>query len=109
VFVDGAPAEGLQIECYPRANAKFRRVLAGHTDAEGQFSISTYEKGDGVPAGEYTLAFKWEKAAGFAKARDRLKGRYANPKRSKFKITIKEGEPADMGRIDLTIGDSKKK
>jgi len=33
---------------------------------------------------------------------DKLRGRYGDPGKSKFKVTVTDGEPVDMGRIDLT-------
>ncbi len=103
VHVDGAPAERLTVECYPQNAGKLARELAAETDAEGKFALGTYEANDGVPEGEYKIAFKWlKKGKGFRGLQDALKGRYANPDSSGFSITVTKGEPADFGTIELT-------
>ncbi len=103
VQVDGAPAEHLTVECYPQNTGELTRELAGVTTAEGKFSLGTYEAGDGVPEGEYQIAFKWlKKGKGLRGLQDALNGRYANPNSSGFSITVKKGEPADLGTIELT-------
>jgi hypothetical protein len=75
------------------------------TDADGNFAISTYAAGDGVPAGEYVLVFSWKEFNIMARAYsgpDKLKGRYSDPKTSQIKVSVKEGEPLDLGIIPLT-------
>ena len=78
------------------------------TGEDGKFEISTYKSGDGVPAGDYTLAFMWGKLnliAGSYGGPDKLNGRYSDPKTSEFKFTVATGEDAaaiDLGTIELT-------
>ena len=67
--------------------------------------ISTYNAGDGVPPGEYTLTFAWQEFNLLSRqysGPDKLKQRYSDPANSTFKITVKEGEELDMGIIALT-------
>ncbi|MFH1922367.1 MAG: hypothetical protein ABIP48_21095 [Planctomycetota bacterium] len=33
---------------------------------------------------------------------DKLKGKYSDPAKSEFKVTVTEGQPTDMGRFELT-------
>lgn len=74
---------------------------------DGTFSISTYEKGDGVPAGTYKLTFRLGKynmmKAGFEG--DDFKGKYDNPETSEYTVTVtgNETEPIDLGEINLTL------
>ena len=67
------------------------------TESDGTFSLSTYEKGDGAPAGSYAVTLTWPaNAAGARKSADpgpdRLNGRYADAKSAEWIIEITEGE-----------------
>ncbi len=79
-------------------------VSSSVSGEDGAFAISTFEEGDGVPAGDYVATFTWGKLnmISMSYEGDRLKGRYADPKKSKIKVTVVEGEPTDMGKIELT-------
>ena len=61
IHVDGKPVGDLQIKAIPETpegvNETF--TIAGFTDPEGKFSLSTYEAGDGAPEGDYKLIFMW--------------------------------------------------
>jgi hypothetical protein len=77
----------------------------GTADASGRFSLTTYEQGDGAPAGQYRATVTWPVADYVPKTRqeredlltggqppDRLKGRYGRPERSAFVVTVEAGE-----------------
>lgn len=108
VFIDGqAAAEPIKVMCHHQQgmDQEHPTVSQALTGEEGKFEISTYESGDGVPAGDYVLTFYWGKQNLVAMrygGPDKFKGRYADPKKSEFKFTVKEGEPTDLGRIDLS-------
>ena len=75
------------------------------TDSDGVFQLSTYKAGDGVPEGEYVLTFTWQKIDVMKRrpaGTDNLNDRYKDPVKSVFKVSVEEGEPIDLGRIDLT-------
>jgi hypothetical protein len=106
VFVDGEAAAELGVTLH---NVKGMATdvptfSATTTKADGTFSVSTFEEGDGVPAGEYVVTFVWGKLSMISMSYegDRLKGKYNDPSKSEFKLTVIEGQPTDMGRIDLT-------
>ncbi len=110
VFVDGTPvptAKPLKVECHNVAGVdqEHPSISSALTGEDGKFEISTYESGDGVPEGDYTLTFMWGKmnliSASYG-GPDELKGKYSNAKESSFKITVKKGEPAEFGKIELT-------
>ena len=101
VEVDGEPAESLLVECHPQPGADtIKHPLTGMTDAEGRFSMSMYQAGDGLPEGTYNLVFVWEEMG--LPPKDKLKGAYADPKKSKHQITVVTGESNDMGLIELS-------
>ena len=103
VSVDGKPEKGIAVSCHPQEEGSGKRVLSGSTDETGKVIVSTYTAGDGVPPGNYNLTFKWlKKGKGLGKAKDIFKGRYADPKKSKFKIDAKQGEPTEFDEIKLT-------
>lgn len=68
----------------------------GEVGTDGTFRIGTFGAGDGAPAGEYVVTITWPEArtdpSGDEVTTDRLKGRFADPARSPWKVTIKEGE-----------------
>lgn len=107
VYVDGeVPDSPITVKCHPVGGMDKQNptVSSAFTEEDGKFSISTYEKSDGIPAGDYILTFYWGKrnlvSMGYG-GPDKLKGRYKDPKTSKIRVTVKAGEPTDLGRIDL--------
>lgn len=109
VLVDGAPAENLQVVCHStNGDAAVPISISAYTDAEGRFSISTYEGGDGAPAGNYALTFVWGQInlmSGRYGPPDKLNGKYADPETSAFTVEVAEGAETDLGVIELTTGE----
>ncbi len=62
----------------------------GRTDEAGQFSLSTYKKGDGCPYGNYALTVKWPVDPARLTSQDRLNDRFSSPKDSEMMLTIDE-------------------
>jgi hypothetical protein len=112
VLVDGAPAENLQVVCHSTdGDAAVPISISAYTDAEGRFSVSTYEGGDGAPAGSYVLTFMWGQInlmSGRYGPPDKLNGKYADPETSDFTVEVADGVETDLGVIELTTaeGDS---
>lgn len=107
IHVDGKPAQDLQVRAIAEnpqgANKSF--TIAGFTDPEGKFSLSTYESGDGAPVGEYKLIFMWGQRSlmsGGYGAPDKLKKKYLDPKKSEYSVKVAKGAPSDLGIIELT-------
>lgn len=105
VYVDGKPAARLSVTLHDvkgfdeQAPAMPQAV----TKQDGTFAISTFEAEDGAPAGEYKATFVWGRPQGLGidTSVDKLKGRYSDPEKSEYKVTVVEDEPQDMGRIEL--------
>ncbi|MCH9655603.1 MAG: DUF4198 domain-containing protein [Planctomycetes bacterium] len=74
----------------------------GHVDEDGKFSVSTYQKGDGAPAGTYKVSFSWQgPLKGVSeeeedKLREKIPRKYRNPNTSGFIVTILETENSAM-------------
>lgn len=104
VNVDARPADGaIIIFCPATAGTELDSVRpAGKTDAAGKFQLTTFEPGDGAPAGEFKVLVKWpastlagddrERRPGSAnKGPDRLKGKYYNQESTPITATIQKG------------------
>ena len=101
VQVDGEPATGVMVECHPvPGKSEVKSPLVALTNEDGEFSFGLYEKGGGIPAGTYQLVFKWELFENGMK--DKLNGAYADPKDSKFPVTVEDGVSTDLGIIELS-------
>lgn len=105
--VDGKPVADVAIACesVQGPDVKNPSVSSARTAADGTFAFSTYREGDGLPEGEYALTFSWRE---YSNAKhnfvgpDKLKGRYADPKQSKFRVKVEKGKPVDLGKVELT-------
>jgi len=114
VTVDGQPIKTLLVVANPVEKPAVPTKISAFTVEDGRFELSTYEQGDGIPAGEYTLTFLWGQynlMSGQYGGPDRLKGMYKDPKKSEVKFTVDPTKPTDLGTIALTTGggDGKKK
>jgi len=106
VKVDGAVVSYLKVTAVP-ANGPGAVPMepSALTDAEGAFSLSTYESGDGVPAGQYNLTFVWGQInlMNGQYSGDKFKGKYSDAGKSDHSLTIKSGDEAhDLGTIELS-------
>ena len=75
-----------------KGNKPFARV-----SEDGTFAVTTYDTGDGAPAGEFKVTVYWPAdpdARG--PSPDRLKGRYRDPESTALVATFVEGENAPL-------------
>jgi hypothetical protein len=87
-------------------------VTSAKTDENGNFEASTYDNGDGIPAGSYAMtatAIEYNTFLRRPMGPDKLGGRYDKAQKSPKKFEVKDGDqPMDLGTIDL-VGPKKKK
>lgn len=103
VLVDGRPAAGVDLQFCPvdegvSAAAIFPRA---RTDNQGQFELSTYEPGDGVPVGQYRVTASWKlldttdpeemHADVQSSAEEKLDGKFLEPDLTPLQIDIAAG------------------
>jgi hypothetical protein len=77
-----------------------------HVDESGSYSLTTYVQGDGAPPGEYAVTILWvpqKKNPLGTQAPDRLKGRYANPAKSKIRFTVEKKDLNEVPDIRVVI------
>jgi hypothetical protein len=105
VLADGQPAEGVTVRFVPVGEVDRDNYTESQsmTDPEGKFAASTYELGDGIPEGEYKLTFTWGKLnpVSMVFEGDKFKGRYRDPAKSEYSVTVSPDSPVDLGTIEL--------
>jgi hypothetical protein len=92
VLFNGQPAVGAEVRFHPvTPSDKGIFSPAAKVEADGTFALTTYENKDGAPPGEYMVTIRWD-AVSYEEATlpDRLKGRYSNPKKSPWRIQVRE-------------------
>ncbi len=101
VIFHGKPAAGFRIAFFPLKELPGPQFApSATTDANGEFQLQSYQPNDGAPAGDYAVTFTWPQEvpnpdpADAPKIVDRLRGRFSDPKKSQFKVTVREGENA---------------
>jgi hypothetical protein len=111
VQVDGEPVRGVVVSFAPvSGSSDNKNGITVITLDDGRFSCYTYVKDDGLPAGTYTVTFAWpEESLKMGKKPDRLKGAYSNRALSDIKVTVEDGQPVDMGVIELSTKGKPKK
>ncbi len=106
VYVDGKPGGTIKVDLHDvkGVDTKQPTYSSAFTDDNGKFVVSTYEQGDGAPEGEYAVTFVWGQLNLMSMqygGPDKLKGKYSDPAKSQFRVTVKKGQTANIGRVDL--------
>lgn len=95
VLVDGAPTAGVNLHLFPSAGGN--RITSVKTGPDGTYCWSTHTSCDGIEAGSYKIAFDFFKKPkrndNVNMADDQLKGRYSDPMKSEFSLTVTKGTP----------------
>jgi hypothetical protein len=106
---DGKPAVGAQV-IFHRVNSdpndKETISAVGTTDQSGEYTLTTYNKDDGAPEGDYTVTVTWpaeKKTPGPGLGPDRLNGQYANVASSQIKRKVSKSGPNEMEPIKVSI------
>lgn len=99
--VKGKPADGAVVRLYPAGGGP--HMPAGVVQPDGSFALTTFDPGDGAPAGEYKVTVTWrpaKKSTMDPDGPDKLAGKYADPAGSKLAATVALG-PTDLPPIAL--------
>src|SRR5262249_19416603 len=94
VLFKGQPAARAEVRFHPvTPSEKGNLYPAAKVETDGSFALTTYENKDGAPPGEYTVTIRWDEPSTKDEATppDRLKGRYSDPKKSPWRIQVREG------------------
>ena len=108
VSVDGKAAAGAVTFFCPVGGPPELQKLRpmGVTDTDGKFQLTSFEKGDGAPAGQYKVIIMWPKSGPPAQdgsvqmGPDRLQNRYMNLEKSQLTAEVKAGNN-DLPPFDL--------
>lgn len=94
IRINGQPPVGAVVELQAIDDQPDERNSRpwGIVDEQGDYALSTYEAGDGAPAGRYAVTIRWPPDVSQPSLADRLGGAYATPVKSEWTVTITEGE-----------------
>jgi hypothetical protein len=94
VHVDGKPAAGVHLAMHPKTVSDKRPfVCSAESDENGEFAMTTFVTGDGMPAGEYDVTFTWplrKNPISTLWEGDKLKGRYADKAKAVHQVTVEK-------------------
>ena len=87
---------GAQVVLHPQGHALPSNLApTGTVDADGKFTIGTYDVADGAPAGAYKATVLWFKmvsgAGGTGRGPNVLPAKYADPTKTPVEVTVAEG------------------
>jgi hypothetical protein len=96
-----APAAGASVLFQRQgADALGQQTIMGIVQPDGSFTVDCGALGKGAPPGEYVVLVEWKHDSGLPAPRspaelstrpDRLKGRYADPRKPLLHATVKAG------------------
>jgi hypothetical protein len=100
VLFEDKPAQHALVVFHPVAGTADAPRPTGRVGADGTFSLTTYDAGDGAPPGEYAVTVEWwltpgSKAnpAGYdAPPVNRLPPRYGKPETSGLRVRVEAGK-----------------
>lgn len=114
VTLNGQPVEGATVMFSPEAEG---RPATGTTDADGRFTLKTFEAGDGALPGVHSVTVTKVESSGVQADRDGLSGeiepggiqqrwvvprKYAKPDTSGLSVEVESG----MQPVELQLSDS---
>jgi hypothetical protein len=94
VMWKGAPATGAVVFFHHKGGDRMDdHLVMGIVQADGSFELVCGTLGKGAPPGIYDVLIEWrqeskQRAGGSRNGPDRLKGKYADPKRPLFQATV---------------------
>lgn len=103
VFVDQKPAANAEVVFHPVGDPDPNAVKPhGTVGADGTFTLTTYDGGDGAPAGDYRVTVELYLAGKADEPpKDRLYGRYAKPETSKLGAKV-NAAATTLPKFELT-------
>lgn len=102
--INDEPAAGALLVFHPADEQGFDARQSrprAEVGPDGLFEVTTYQQGDGAPAGDYHVGILWFKDPDASSPWDKLQGRYANPANTGIEVTIQEGVNL-LDPIDIT-------
>lgn len=91
----GQPMPGALVALHPKSPIEGTPSPRANVTKEGAFEVSTYDGGDGAPAGDYTLTVLWYKqvknGADIVAGPNVVPQKYAKVETSDLTISVKEG------------------
>jgi hypothetical protein len=102
ILVNGKPAEGARLVFHHLGDWGNKSIVPqAMTKEDGRFTLTTYQMGDGAPAGEYRVVVEWP---AYRRGRnigpDRLQGKFANPDSSGLTAHVEKGKN-ELPALDL--------
>jgi hypothetical protein len=95
VLVDGEPKGGVNIYVY--ATTGGTAIAECRTDSDGTYCWSTHTACDGLEPGSYRIAFKYvpklRRNERIEEADDLFRGRYSDPMKVEYLLTVEEDSP----------------
>lgn len=103
ITINGEAPNGAVIELYATGEAVDVRNSRpwAIVQEDGTYALSTYERGDGAPAGQYAVTVRWPPDVSQPSLADRLGGAFVRPERSRWGVTVGEGEN-ELPPIEIT-------
>jgi hypothetical protein len=99
VTLKGKAAPGVRVTLNPQFDmGKQKWAVTGETGADGAFKVGTGVPGNGAPPGDYIVTFEKPRTDTDRKQNyleievDDFKGKYSDPAKSAWKVTIVKGE-----------------
>jgi len=99
VMLKGKPAAGCLVQFHPAFDiGEIKFIPHAETGADGKFTLSTGVTGNGAPPGDYVVTIERmrvvsdRKNSGIEIEVDDFQGRYSDPTKSTWSITITEDE-----------------
>ena len=95
----GKPAAGIVVKFHPQFEmGRVKFTPSGETGQDGKFILNTGAAGNGAPRGDYIVTLEKPRIvsdrqnSGIETEVDDLKGKYSDPSKSEWKVTIKSGD-----------------
>jgi hypothetical protein len=90
----GKPLQGVRVTLHSQTEtAKSGFIPSGQTGPDGKFTLSTGAPGNGAPPGTYVVTFEKPEITGSVETEvDAFRGKYSDPAKSEWTVTIEKGE-----------------
>jgi hypothetical protein len=90
---EGKPAPGAVVILHSTDDAANACRPRGRADTAGEFELTTYQAGDGAPAGTYVVTVEWRQAGDHPEqGTELLPPVYGDPRTSKLRVTVTTGD-----------------